>query len=453
MNFNYFKIFTEDLGEKTHDFANDTIKVALTNTRPLTSTNTVLSDITQIATGGGYNPGGYAVTLNISDQVNDTYTYNIQDLTITATGTIEPFRYIILYNSTAGNRLIGYWDAVSPIIINNSSIKLKLPAALTIGYVNPSQDFILTIDTRNLSTGSSPADTFTIPTVANFFGGTYNCEIDWGDGSSSVLTFYNQSARSHTYQIPGIYSIKVSGIFKGFSFGGTGDRLKILNISQFGQAQLGVNPVGSMSRIFEECDNLKDVGSDQVARINLFNTFIGTNNFIGNGLVGWDVSQVTNMQGAFAFTSKFNGDISKWDVSNITIMAISFASAGAFNQDLSQWNVSKVTSMQQMFDNARIFNQNLGSWRLRLAGVNLTSMLNNTGLSVENYSRTLIGWANYVYTNSAPYSLNLGAGGSATGPRRYNSTIYGGDPFNNAVDARNYLTTTAGWTITDGGQV
>jgi hypothetical protein len=50
----------------------------------------------------------------------------------------------------------------------------------------------------------------------------------------------------------------------------------------------------------------------------------------------------------------------------------------------------------------------------------MTNMLNSSGLSTENYSRTLIGWANSVDANSdLPAAVTLGATG-----RTYNNTAY-----------------------------
>jgi hypothetical protein len=54
----------------------------------------------------------------------------------------------------------------------------------------------------------------------------------------------------------------------------------------------------------------------------------------------------------------------------------------------------------------------------------------------ENYSRTLIGWANYASANSdTPASVTLGAG-----TRTYNDTAYTtGLTYNDAAAARAYL--------------
>jgi hypothetical protein len=105
----------------------------------------------------------------------------------------------------------------------------------------------------------------------------------------------------------------------------------------------------------------------------------------------------------------------------------------------------------EMFSGASSFNRDIGAWSLRTAGVNMLNMLNGSGMSTENYSRTLIGWANYVSANSdAPANVTLGATG-----RTYNNTAYvSGQTYNDAAAARAYLTgSPPTWTITDGGQV
>jgi hypothetical protein len=90
---------------------------------------------------------------------------------------------------------------------------------------------------------------------------------------------------------------------------------------------------------------------------------------------------------------------------------------------------------------------------LRLAGVDMTDMfLGQSAMSDENYSRTLIGWANYVAANSnTPSSVNFDGGNN-----QYNNTAYTtGATYNDAVAARAYLTSLSpgpAWTITDGGE-
>ena len=106
-----------------------------------------------------------------------------------------------------------------------------------------------------------------------------------------------------------------------------------------------------------------------------------------------------------------------------------------------------------MFRGATAFNQDIGSWSLRTAGVDIANMLNSCGMNTENYSRTLIGWANSVDANGdLPSSRVLGATG-----RTYNATAYvSGQTYNDAVAARAYLTGAApdpAWTINNDSQV
>ena len=125
--------------------------------------------------------------------------------------------------------------------------------------------------------------------------------------------------------------------------------------------------------------NVKDMGG-MFCRCSVFNQDIN----------GWDVSSVTDMSGMFADCSAFNQDINGWDVSKVTDMGGMFYECSTFNQDISGWNVSKVTSMSEMFLGCSAFNQNLGSWELK----NCRELgLQNCGMSIENYSKSLIGWA------------------------------------------------------------
>lgn len=105
-----FNSFKEAINEKVHNLASDTIKVVLTNTAPLL-TNTVIGDITQIASTGGYAPATLAGVT--STQSGGTYTFAFgTDCTFTASGaSYAPFRYLVLYNDTsAADELIAFVD-------------------------------------------------------------------------------------------------------------------------------------------------------------------------------------------------------------------------------------------------------------------------------------------------------------------------------------------------------
>lgn len=109
---NKFNAFVADIANKKHNLGSDQITAALTDTLP-TSANAVLADISQISYT---NVSSRNFTLTSSTQSSGTYKLILQDLTITATGTVPQFRYVIVYNSTAsGGPLIGWYDYGSEV--------------------------------------------------------------------------------------------------------------------------------------------------------------------------------------------------------------------------------------------------------------------------------------------------------------------------------------------------
>jgi len=110
-SFNKFNAFVNDLASKVHNLGADTLKIMLSNTAPV-ATNAVKADITEISAGNGYSAGGTAASLVSSGQSSGAYTLKLNNVTFTAAGgSIGPFRYCALYNSTPANgNLIGWYD-------------------------------------------------------------------------------------------------------------------------------------------------------------------------------------------------------------------------------------------------------------------------------------------------------------------------------------------------------
>jgi len=105
--FTKFNSFVEALAEKKHDLGSDQLKVAMTNTAPV-ATNAVLADLTEIAYT---NVSSRDVTTDTSVQTAGVYKLVCSALTLTASGTVPTFRYIVLYNDTAASdELVAFWD-------------------------------------------------------------------------------------------------------------------------------------------------------------------------------------------------------------------------------------------------------------------------------------------------------------------------------------------------------
>ena len=116
--FNKFNCFVEDLAEKKHNLGSDTLTIALcAAANAPVATNTVLANLTQISYT---NLSSRAVTTTSSAQTSGTYKLVLADLVLTASGSVGPFRYAVLYNDTATNdELIGYADYGSDITLAN----------------------------------------------------------------------------------------------------------------------------------------------------------------------------------------------------------------------------------------------------------------------------------------------------------------------------------------------
>lgn len=117
-SFNKFNRFVTDLALKVHNLDTDLVKIYLSNAAPAAS-NTVKTDIAEIATGNGYT-GPIDVSAVVTQNAT-TMELSATDQTITASGgSIGPFRYVILYNDTPTSPvdpLIGWWDYGSAVTL------------------------------------------------------------------------------------------------------------------------------------------------------------------------------------------------------------------------------------------------------------------------------------------------------------------------------------------------
>jgi hypothetical protein len=214
-----------------------------------------------------------------------------------------------------------------PILINPQSI-----------YLNA---FTCTVKTDN--SGTSNSDQFTFPTVS---GGTYNCTVYRSDGTSSVITTWDDAAWTHTFPSSGTYTIRVVGTFTGFYFNGGGDAAKLINISQFGI----LNP-GNQGGSFNGCSNLTVTASD-----------------------------ILDLTGISTLLSMFSGctsllsipSIISFDVTNINVATNMFLNSGLSSEN---YNLLLTAWSQQSLQTSVPFHGGSAKWEIGLGGQSRFDMI------------------------------------------------------------------------------
>ncbi|HLV50070.1 MAG TPA: BspA family leucine-rich repeat surface protein, partial [Erysipelothrix sp.] len=251
--------------------------------------------------------------------------------------------------------------------------------------------------------------TITVPTV----GAGYNYDILWTNLSNPSVPASADRGVTNSYTISGLnegdtIEISISGDFPRIYFNNSGDKDKIIAVTQWGDIEWT-----SMNNAFAGATNLEVTAKDTPDLSNvedMFYMFKGAETLTGSqGNWNWNTENVTNMSAAFFQASNFNGDISGWNTENVTNMASMFAQATSFNQDIGNWNTGKVTNMKTLFKDANSFDQDLGSWNLKSL-TNAQGMFNvnseSYGLNCDMFSATLEGWA---ANSNTPSGIVLGS--------------------------------------------
>jgi hypothetical protein len=120
--FNKFNQFVSDVAQKVHNLNSDALKIMLTDTAPAAS-NTVKSNIGEIAAGNGYTVGGGTAAFVSGNDTSGVYRLILSQVAWTASGgAIAQFRYAVLYNSSAASgNLIGWWDYGAEVNLTNGN--------------------------------------------------------------------------------------------------------------------------------------------------------------------------------------------------------------------------------------------------------------------------------------------------------------------------------------------
>jgi hypothetical protein len=193
--------------------------------------------------------------------------------------------------------------------------------------------FIILVKTDNV--GTSLSNQFTIPTT----GTGYNYIIEWGDGNINVGV---TGDITHTYAIAGTYQIRIYGQFPRIFFNNSGDRLKLLEIQQWGEIVWG-----SFGNAFWGCSNMDITATDVpiLTNVNNYASFIrlsGVNQNLGSWLIN------PNMTGSF--NNALNN--SAMSTANYTDTIVGWANT-IFNQGGLPTNRTMLNQAGRTFQNSR----------------------------------------------------------------------------------------------------
>ena len=286
-----------------------------------------------------------------------------------------------------------------------------------------SDAFISRWDTRELSSGSSNTSQIKLPLE---FSGTYNFTVNWGDNTYDLITDYNQAEVTHTYESAGNYTLIINGTLNGWQFNDGGDKFKLLEISQWGDINLG-----NSGSYFYGCHNLALTAIDApdlIGTTTLHGVFQSCMNLGNNGNMNlWDVSSVIDMNEMFYCASSFNQPINEWDVSKVTDMTEMFVDAISFNQPIGEWDVSKVQHMGGMFKGASSFNQNIGNWDVSSV-IGMTCMFcgaSSFNQSIGNWEVYSVIYMHGMFNDASSFNQHIGEWDVS-------NVIYMGEMFNGA---------------------
>lgn len=309
-----------------------------------------------------------------------------------------------------------------------------------------SLEFEAVFDTTKISTGSSDVNSINLP-ISNMDG----LVVSWGDGTVNSLN-------SHVFADSGVKNVKIKGVIRNFRFANSGDRLKLIEIKNWGGFRINTN------QIFYGCSNLtltNVIGIPIIETSDFGSLFQNCSELTSvNNFNSWNVSTVNNLTSCFRQCVKFNQNIGGWNVGNVTSFEQLFYGCSAFNQNIGSWNVGQGVNFYRMLYGCSAFNQNIEGWNMSSA-TDIREMLS----SCPAFNQNIGGWnvsnvtaaTGFMATKTpATFSnINLDAIYNGWSSRTLKSGVsisFGSAKYTSAGQAgRDILTTTYGWTITDGG--
>ena len=267
----------------------------------------------------------------------------------------------------------------------------------------------------------------------------------WGDGTlDSYTNVSNTGTVVHTYAVQTVYNLRFltnGTLFYTNSFG-QNDRGKFIDIIRWGEKTKWAGVVNGLLGGTEVTGPLTATDSIPATFRHVASMFAGTSNFDWSGLNNWDLpgtmvtslpnfldgstafnspvtfdtSNITNMDYAFQLATSYDGQgMSGWDVSNVQSFTQAFTGSNV-NVDVSSWDLSSCTNIQYAFQDTPMegigtelwdisgisrldscfggsnFNRNVGVWKFKNSAIAIGMFAPCTSWTDANLALTLEGW-------------------------------------------------------------
>lgn len=229
---------------------------------------------------------------------------------------------------------------------------------------------------------AAAGETITLPLRDGF---NYNFIVDWGDGSSSEITSFNDPDITHAYSVAETYTVTINGIIEAWYFNNdpATDKDKLIAVDNLGD-------VGwkNLDSAFAGCSNLEVFSGGNTSAVTTMKKMFFNAPLVIPDVSGWDTSNVTDMSYMFHSAGMANPDVSNWNTMNVTNMSYMFYNVDTVNPDTSSWNTSNVTDMSYMFHNAGMANPDVSNW-------NTSNVTNMSHMFFNAYSANPSGISNW----------------------------------------------------------
>ncbi|MEZ4846040.1 MAG: BspA family leucine-rich repeat surface protein [Bdellovibrionota bacterium] len=192
-------------------------------------------------------------------------------------------------------------------------------------------------------------------------GYEYNMIVNWGDGTTSKITAWDDEAKIHEYAEIGTYTITIKGIAEAWYFNACDmdpdnhSEEKILTVEDLGD--MGWK---NLEKAFCGCINLTTFKGGNTSEVTNMEAMFWSAIALEAEINHWNTSKVKNMKQMFDGAHVENMDLRGWDTSSVSNMERMFIAVDG-EPILGDWNTSKVTTMRQMFYLSSV-NPDMSGW-------------------------------------------------------------------------------------------